>query len=344
MSIVPPYVLDALERHASGRVRQAARRTRSTVVPRVGLPALAAQRAARRPHVRYRIVFDCRHEKKLPGVMVRRERQRNTGDVDADRAYHMAGETLDFYAAVFGRHSIDDRGMPVASTVHYGTRFQNALWNGAQMVYGDGDGIVFRSFTSCLEVAAHELTHGVTDAQASLSYDGQSGALCESISDVFGSLVKQRALRQTAAEADWLIGAGIFAPEIACAGLRSLAAPGTAYDDPLLGGRDPQPSHMRDLVETGTNDHFVHVNSGIPNHAFYLFATELGGHAWQIAGRVWYDALRSGLRRKCDFRAFARATLAAAAGHGPSTVEALRTAWRRVGITVAVARGVRTGR
>ncbi|MEA2720306.1 MAG: hypothetical protein QOJ39_2170 [Candidatus Eremiobacteraeota bacterium] len=257
--------------------------------------------------------------------------------MDVDRAYRMAGETLGFYAAVFERNSIDDRGMPVASTVHFGTSYQNAFWNGAQMVYGDGDGEVFASFTTCLEVAAHELTHGVIDADAGLAYEGQSGALSESISDVFGSLVKQRSLNRDVADADWLIGAGIFGPGVACAGLRSLAAPGTAYDDPLLGGRDPQPSHMRNLVESGSDDHFVHVNSGIPNHAFFLFATALGGHAWHTAGRVWYDALRSGLDRKCRFRQFANATMQAAGAHGVHTVAALRQAWDGVGITVATA-------
>lgn len=337
MSIVPPYVLDALERHPSGRVRQAARRTRAIALRHEPGSVGPVERAGAGPRVPYRIVFDCRREIKLPGVLVRRERQGTTGDIDVDRAYGMAGETLDFYSAVLGRNSIDDRGMPVASTVHYGKRFQNAFWNGAQMVYGDGDGEIFGSFTTCLEVAAHELTHGVSDTDVGFAYKGESGALSESISDVFGSLVKQRSLGQNAASADWLIGAGIFGPEIACAGLRSLAAPGTAYDEPLLGGRDPQPSHMRDLVEKGSNDHFVHVNSGIPNHAFYLFATALGGNAWDVAGRVWYDALRSGLDRKCGFRSFAMATIQAAGAHGSRTGAALRGAWHDVGITVPAA-------
>jgi Zn-dependent metalloprotease len=199
--------------------------------------------------------------------LARSEHQRSVADLDVDRAYDMAGKTADFYAAVFDRDSIDDRGMALVSTVHFGKRFQNALWNGAQMIYGDGDGDVFRSFTSCLEIAAHELSHGVVEAEAQLAYRGQSGALCESLADVFGSLVKQYALGQSAAEADWLIGAGIFGPAVPCAGLRSLAAPGSAYDDPVLDGRDPQPAHMRDYVGRGSNDHIVHVNSGIPNHA-----------------------------------------------------------------------------
>ncbi|HEV2737481.1 MAG TPA: M4 family metallopeptidase [Candidatus Elarobacter sp.] len=291
-----------------------------------------AERAAQGPHPRQRLVYDGRCEKSLPGVLVRREGQPNGADGDVDRAYEMAGRTLDFYADVLGRDSIDDRGMAISSTVHFGKRYQNAFWNGAQMVYGDGDGEAFESFTTCLEIAAHELAHGVTQIEAALAYHGESGALSESISDVFGSLVKQHALRQAAAKADWIIGAGIFGLEIAGVGLRSLAAPGSAYDDPLLGGRDPQPSHMRDYASDGPADALVHINSGIPNHAFYLFATALGGYAWEIGGRVWYDALRSGLDRESGFRSFAGATTEAAKAHGVRVVDAARQAWADVGI------------
>jgi Zn-dependent metalloprotease len=332
MAVVPPYVLDALGRHGGDRVRAAARRTRSAAIHPAARRATRLDAAGRTSHLRERLVYDGCRRSVLPGLLVRTESLRKDRDADVDRAYDMAGHTLDFYAKVFGRDSIDDRGMSVVSTVHYGLRFQNALWNGAQMVYGDGDGEAFVSFTSCLEIAAHELTHAVTQIDARLAYEGQSGALSESIADVFGSLVKQHALRQTFSEADWIIGAGIFGPAISGAGLRSLAAPGSAYDDPLLGGRDPQPAHMRDYVRDAPNEEFVHVNSGIPNHAFYLFAKALGGNAWSVAGRVWYDALRSGLDRKCGFRAFSIATLDAARPRGSCVVDALREAWHGVGI------------
>ena len=167
----------------------------------------------------------------------------------------------------------------------------------------------------------------MTQIDARLAYEGESGALSESVADVFGALVKQHALRQSFSKADWIIG-----PAISGAGLRSLAAPGSAYDDPLLGGRDPQPAHMRDYVRDAPNEEFVHVNSGSPNHAFYLFAKALGGNAWSVAGRVWYDALRSGLDRKCGFRAFSLATLDAARSHGSRVVDALREASHGVGI------------
>src|SRR5690606_30529038 len=89
-------------------------------------------------------------------------------------------------------------------------------------------------------------------------------------------------------QADWLIGAGLFTDAVQARALRSMAAPGTAYDDTLL-GRDPQPAHMRDFVDTHEDNGGVHINSGIPNKAFQLLATRLGGPAWEQAGRIWYD-------------------------------------------------------
>jgi Zn-dependent metalloprotease len=136
------------------------------------------------------------------------------------------------------------------------------------MVYGDGDGDLFKRFTIAIDVIGHELTHGVTQYSAGLVYQDQTGALNESISDVFGSLVKQYRLKQTADQADWLIGAGLLADGVNGKALRSMAAPGTAYDDPIL-GKDPQPAHMKDFVNTQSDHGGVHINSGIPNHAFF---------------------------------------------------------------------------
>jgi Zn-dependent metalloprotease len=180
------------------------------------------------------------------------------------------------------------------------------------MVFGDGDGTVFNRFTIAVDVIGHELTHGVTQFTAGLDYQGQSGALNESVSDVFGSLVKQRSLGQSAGQADWLIGAGLFTPEVHGVALRSMKAPGTAYDDPQL-GKDPQPATMSGYVETSDDNGGVHTNSGIPNHAFYLAATAIGGNAWEGAGQVWDDVLTGGsLPHDVDFATFAEATMAAA--------------------------------
>jgi Zn-dependent metalloprotease len=173
----------------------------------------------------------------------------------------------------------------------------------------------------------------VIDAEAALLYQGQSGALNESLCDVFGALVKQHTLGQDARDADWLVGAGLFKPRIRARALRSMAEPGSAYDDPLL-GKDPQPAHMRDYVDTPNDNGGVHINSGIPNRAFYLAATALEGPAWAGAGRVWYDALcDKRLRHDADFVQFAKLTLAVAAErHEAAVRDAVARAWAGVGV------------
>jgi Zn-dependent metalloprotease len=209
------------------------------------------------------------------------------------------------------------------------------------MVFGDGDDIVFRGFTKSLDVIGHELTHGVTDFTASLEYHAQSGALNESFSDVFGSLVTQYHNREDAASANWLIGAQILAPGINGVALRSMKEPGTAYDDPRLGGRDPQPKHMDDFLELPDDEWNdwggVHINSGIPNHAFYLVATQLGGNAWEDAGSIWYNALLQ-LWPTAKFDDCANVTTQVAAtlfGTGSAQQQAVSTAWDEVGVRVA---------
>lgn len=152
------------------------------------------------------------------------------------------------------------------------------------MVFGDGDGEIFLDFTIPVDVIGHELTHGVTQYTANLTYFGQPGALNESMSDVFGSLIKQYTLGQTAADADWLIGAGLLAPRVTGKALRSMKEPGTAYDDDVL-GKDPQPATMDGYVKTGRDNGGVHINSGIPNHAFYLVAQSSAGTPGSAPGR-----------------------------------------------------------
>jgi Zn-dependent metalloprotease len=261
---------------------------------------------------------------------------RAVGDAAADEAFDGAGKTYEFFMKVYRRNSIDGHGLPLDSTVHYGRHFDNAQWNGRQMIYGDGDGKLFNRFTKCLDIVGHELTHGVTQYTANLAYSGQSGALNESFSDVFGILIKQYALKQTASKSDWLIGSGIFTSRIAGHAVRSMKAPGTAYDDPLI-GTDPQPAHMRDYRKTSSDNGGVHINSGIPNHAFYWLATLLGGRAWEVAGPIWYSALTRKLSARSNFRDCARATYDAAGElHGPGSEpqKAVAQSWRMVGIDI----------
>ena len=180
--------------------------------------------------------------------------------------------------------------MTLISSVHLGQNYNNAFWNGEQMAYGDGDGSVFIRFTKSLDVVGHELTHGVVSHTSNLEYRNESGALNEHFADVFGSLVKQWKKKQTAAKADWLIGPDIMGPGTKAKSLRTFKE-GKAYEnDPNL-GTDPQPKHLSGKYTGPSDSGGVHINSGIPNHAFFLVATALGGSAWVKAGDIWYRTM-----------------------------------------------------
>lgn len=264
----------------------------------------------------------------LPGRRVRAPGDPASGDPAVDEAARGIAAALAMYAEVYGRDSYDGHGITASLTVHYERDYANAFWDGTQLVFGDGDGQVFDRMTRAVDVLAHELAHAVTERTAGLVYQGQSGALNESLSDVVGACLKQRLLGQSAEEGDWLIGAGLFLPGIAARGLRDMAAPGTAYDDPAL-GRDPQPGHLDDYVVTSDDNGGVHLNSGIPNRAFHLAATAIGGSSAQGAGRIWYDALTGDLAADADFATFAAATVAVAG----ADADAVDAAWREVGVT-----------
>jgi Zn-dependent metalloprotease len=285
-----------------------------------------------------RTIYDAGGLPVLPGRLVRSEGSADVADVSVNEAYAGAGETYRFFDEVFGRKSLDDRGFRLDGTVHYredpAEPFDNAFWNGEQMVYGDGDGLVFGPFTRSLDVIAHELTHGVTQFEANFEYHKQPGALNESFSDVFGSMVKQWHLNQSIAEADWLIGAELLLPGVNGVAIRSLKAPGTAYDDAWL-GTDPQPDRMSNYVQlpdTRRGDWGgVHVNSGIPNRAFYLACQNLGvASSWERAGQIWYVALRS-LPSTSVFADAAMATITIAEqAFGAEGRAAVQAAWQEV--------------
>lgn len=343
-TVVPPHLLDRIARSGAGAVAQRAhrtleldalQRTRRRVTTVRGLAAAAAPPGPR--DTPRRTVYDCENGTDLPGRKVRGEGDAPVQDATVNRVYAGLGATFELLLKSYGRSSLDDAGLPLKASVHYDRDYGNAFWDGNQMVFGDGDGEIFLDFSIPIDVIAHELAHGLTQYTANLEYFTQSGALNESVSDVFGSLVKQYTLDQTAEQADWLIGAGLLAPEVSGVALRSMKAPGTAYDDDVL-GKDPQPATMDDYVRTGRDNGGVHINSGIPNHAFYLLATRLGGKSWERAGQIWYDTLTGGeLSTDADFADFARQTVAAARaryGEGDET-EAVLKAWSTVGVPTA---------
>jgi Zn-dependent metalloprotease len=280
-------------------------------------------------------VYDAQRGVQLPGVLKRSEGDGPNADQAVNDAFDNADKTYDFYRDVLGRNSVDGNGAGLISSVHYRVGYDNAFWDGTQMVYGDGSGKIFKvgSLVADTSVVGHEITHGVVEFTAGLVYSKQSGALNESWADVFGSIIKQRTLGQTVDQADWLIGAGLLGTQLQGDALRSMKNPGKANNF------DRQPAHMKDFVVLPDdldprNDHGgVHINSGIPNKAFFLAATRLGGQSWDKPAHIWYDALATRLQRNSQFKDAANATVASATElYSEGEADIVRSAWQEVGV------------
>ncbi|EEU40502.1 uncharacterized protein NECHADRAFT_32824 [Fusarium vanettenii 77-13-4] len=286
----------------------------------------------------YRAIHDAQNstdESDLPGKLVRSEGQAKTKDKAVNEAYDNVGIVLEFYKKYFKWLSIDNKNMDIISTVHFGKRYENAFWDPEklQMVFGDGDEFL-NNFTGCIDVIGHELTHAVTEHTSPLDYYGQSGALNEHISDVFGIMVKQKVQDEKSDAADWLVGEDCILPGVKGTALRSMKAPGTAYDDPRF-GKDPQVSHMKDFTTMFEDNGGVHVYSGIPNKAFHLVSVAFGGYSWEKAGKIWWEAMKSGkVPSKCTFKQFADVTVDCAQDlYGESAAKKVKKAWSDVGVT-----------
>lgn len=337
---IPPYILDALTRAADEAIRWAAiesviasaamRARRATLAT---LPIMAAIPSVDRP--KERRIYEMKNGTvPLPGKLVAGEGVKKPLQPGAVReAFENLGLTYDFYKTVFGRNSLDDEGQTLIASVHYGKSYNNAFWNGEQMVFGDGDGEIFTRFTRSLDVVGHELSHGVVSQTCNLEYFGQPGALNEHLADVFGVLTEQWSIGQAAAEASWLVGAEIIGPKTKIKAIRTFKGEKAFENDPLF-GTDPQPKRMKDFYNGADDDGGVHINSGIPNHAFFRAAVALGGKAWETVGPVWYEALAA-LDRKSDFKDAARTTGEIAGRlYGPKSREAaaVKAGWKGVGL------------
>jgi Zn-dependent metalloprotease len=346
-SIVPPYLLARIAEADAFGMQKAASAARRSLLADPPLREERVQASVRTPAtpplvlaepvaapVVDRTISDAGNAETLPGRPVRAEGEAPADDPAVNEAYDGLGATFALLLEAFGRDSVDGLGLPLQATVHYGDDYDNAFWDGERMVFGDGDGEVFGRFTASLSVIGHELAHGVTQFTAGLAYQGQSGALNESFSDVIGALVEQHQRGETADAATWLIGEGLFTSAVEGRALRSMIAPGTAYDDDVL-GKDPQPADMAGYIDTADDNGGVHLNSGIPNRAFALAAVELGGPAWERAGLVWYDTIIGPLSPTATFAEFADATLASARsrfGDDSPEFRAIESAWRTVGV------------
>jgi Zn-dependent metalloprotease len=289
---IPPHIIDRLVRNARQLDLDADAIQRTAL----GSQKLREQRhdatygqmttlTPPRPGKGDRQIHDNQHNWVVGGPVVRGEGDQAVGDAAVNDAYDGFGVARQFYKDVLTRDSLDNAGAPLNGYVNFGVGFDNAFWDGTELVFGNGSGQIFKDFTGSVDVIGHELTHGVTQYTAGLVYTDQPGALNESFSDIFGSCVEQFATGQDAGEFNWLIGEEIMADPLYGEALRSMAHPGTAYDNAIL-GRDPQPDSMAGYVLGGD----PHLNSGIPNRAFYLAAMELGT---MNAAKIWYGALQS---------------------------------------------------
>lgn len=274
-----------------------------------------------------------------------------TNQKSAVDAHHAAKIAFDYYKDVHGRVGIDGSGGPafytaidgatglISSRVHYSTNYNNAFWNGTSMTYGDGDGTTFSSLTT-LDIAGHELTHGVIERTAGLVYSGESGALNESIADVFGAMIERHARGELANT--WKIGEEAFTPANGTGdALRHLDNPHAAANSGFTA--DDDPDHYSERY-TGTADNGgVHINSGIANKAFYLAAKggthhkggSMTGIGADAAAKIWYRALTTRMTSSTNFAGARAATLDAAAalyGSGSAQYKAVCDAWALVGV------------
>jgi Zn-dependent metalloprotease len=342
LHFLPPFIVRRLSESQSADARSVA--AHAAILD----TALRTERRAPLPHQlltqllaiapEKRTVYTSNNQMLLPGTLLWAEGVEPAADVNAQHAFDCVGATYEFYQGVLARQSVDGSGLPLVLSVHYGSGYCNALWNGSQMVFGDGDGTYFNTFTNDLDVIAHELTHGVVQYTCALTYQDESGALNEHLADAFGTMVKQRALGQDVTQASWLVGETIFKGAPPGTAVRSLKDPGNAFNLPGV-GKDPQVASMADYQHLPADEDFggVHINSGIPNKAFYLAAVAAGGHSWETIGPVWYAAMTSkSVTANSTFADFATATLAAAQQHASSDVRsAIAQAWEQVGVPVA---------
>lgn len=329
--LIPPYLLEELRvrSHNSPAIISTINETARLEQTGFGSPAARVKNANAKIEI-----YDAKGEQQRPGEKARFEGDRPAGDAEVNSCYEFSLQIRKFYKDVFARNSIDGKGMKMVSTVNFGKDFNNAFWDGSQMTYGrPGADSPFKSFV-LLDIAGHEVTHGVTEKDTHLKYYGQAGALNESLSDVFGALIVQHSKHQSADQASWLSGEGVWKKGVKGRALRDMLNPGTAYDDPKV-GKDPQPAHMKDYIKTSGDNGGVHYNSGIPNKAFATFAKSIGGYAWEEPGKIWYRA-RILAGKNPSFAQFAYHTLAAAKELGyDNDLKKLRQAWKAVGVTAS---------
>ena len=274
-------------------------------------------------------VYDSKNTKNTQLNLVRKDGDSAVLDEDVNTVFDNGNIVKEYYQKILGWNSIDDNGLDLMSNVHYMVKNNNAFWDGEQMIFGDGDGTNFKNFARALDVTAHELTHGVVQYTANLEYRAQSGALNEHFADVFGSAIKQYYMKQNEKTANWLIGELCLTGRFNGKAIRSMKAPNDATVALM-----PQPDHYSKMSKSPADNYGVHINSGIPNYAFYLTAMGIGT---QNAAVLWFEALKilkPTSKFKDLYKALAKAVkpLVVVGKVPPLTQTHLDAAFKKVGI------------
>jgi Zn-dependent metalloprotease len=269
-------------------------------------------------------IYDCQHNRARPGAHV--PDPGASSDTTARKAYEETNQLNTFYTQVFGRRSVV---MTLVLSIHYGRGYSNAIWDGAQITFGEGDGEIFLDFAQGRDVIAHELTHGVVQHTLQLSYVNEAGGLNEHLADCFGSMFRQWRLGETSAEASWRIGADIMGPGATARGfscLRDMSDPAGRH---CLSRQPTQYEQYRNGMDP-------HDSSGIPNLAFHTACVAAGGRSWETVGPVWYRAMTGfGPSPNMRMREFADRTRAVATELAPGNAAlagAIDEGWKRVGL------------
>jgi Zn-dependent metalloprotease len=284
-------------------------------------------------------IYTAKNRRHLPGSLVAGSMNEASQSKDPDivGAWTYSDYFIRFCRTVLGLNIFNGENGIIKSTVHYYTKYNNSFFNGSQLIYGDGDKITFEDFAQDPSAVFHELWHWITDKTCGLINQDQSGSLNDSLSDVFASIIMQWMNGETVDEASWLIGERcVIDINGVSYAVRSLADPGTAFVNHPYMGTDQQPQDMTQYYSGSEDNGGVHINSGIPNHAFYLFAKAIGGYSWDIPCKIWYKTITtSGLiSPNATFSEFAQATITTAtelyAALDSSIIDKLRTAWQSV--------------
>lgn len=278
---------------------------------------------------RNRETYDCKHKTELPGDLSLQEQSPLSSDLVLNAAHVNSANAYAYYLTLFNRSSLDGNGMTIKSSAHYGTNYNNAFWNGEEMVYGDGDGSFFREMTRGLDVCVHEISHAVTQFTCKLVYYAQPGALNESFSDMMGIACKHWVNKQFEPEkANWLMGDEIVGTDFPGVAIRS-------FKDEKAYKGDNQPKHMKNYKWTLQDNMGVHTNSGIPNHFFYQLCLIMNRPSYDRPAQIVYKAHTEYVGSTTGFKDYAKATYKAAQTlYGEPEMQAVKKAWQNVGINI----------